>query len=376
MKITILQEKLKQGLSIIERISGKSLTLPILNNVLISAEKNFLNLSSTDLEIGINWWVLAKIEKEGKTTIPAKVFSDFVGLLPNEKVEIESKNNNLFIVCKNYKTQITGISSDDFPIIPKISEGEFISVSPSLFCEGLEYVSDISSQSTARPEISGIFLSFSKKSITIVATDSFRLGEKTINFKKDFKLKKDYSLIIPQKTAKEIINIFSKFNKDLKVYFSSNQIMIEGQMEETNHPQVQLISRIIDGEYPNYKEIIPQESSTKLTVSRQEFLNQIKSAGIFSGKTGEIKIKINKKDNQIEIISQNSETGEYNSKIEGKIEGKNIEISFNYRFLINGISLIKSSEILIEFNGDSSPGVIRPVGDQTFVYIIMPIKLT
>ena len=265
-----------------------------------------------------------------------------------------------------------GISADDFPIIPKISEGEFISVSSKLFCEGLNYVSDLANVNTARPEISGVFLYFKDKSITMAATDSFRLGEKTLNLKKETDLKKDYSLIIPQKTAKEIINTFSNTEKELKIYFSSNQIMIESQLEETKHPQTQLVSRLIDGDYPNYKEIIPQKSSTKITVLKSDFLNQIKSAGIFSGKTSEIKVKINKK--KIEVSSRSSELGEYNSLIEGETEGKDVEISFNYKFLIDGISLVKSSEIILELNGEASPGLIRPVGDQSFIYIIMPIK--
>ncbi len=373
MKIVISQEKIKQGMSIIERISSKSITLPILNNVLLSAEKNFLSLSATDLELGINWWVLSKVEKEGKITVPSKILSNFVDLLPNDKIEIESKKDNLLISSKNYNTQILGTSPEEFPIIPKISEGEYISISPQSFCTGLSYVSDIAGQSTARPEISGIFISFKEKEIVMVATDSFRLAEKVLKVKKN-NLKKEYSLIIPQKTAKEIINIFSSFEKDLKIYFSSNQIMVEGEMTETKHPQAQLISRLIDGEYPNYKEIIPQKSSTTVVLSRLDILNHIKSAGIFSEKTGEVKIRIDKK-KEVEILSESIELGEHKSRIEGEVKGENLEISFNYRFLINGLSLLKSSEVIFEFNGDSSPGIIRAVGDDSFTYVVMPIKI-
>lgn len=374
MKITIPQGKLKQGLGIVEKVSIKSLTLPILNNVLISAEKNFLSLSATDLEVGITWWGLSKIEKEGKITIPAKVLSSFITLLPNEKVELELKKNSLVISCKNYKTQILGISADDFPIIPKVSEEEFVSVSAISFCESLISVSDIATPSTARPEISGVYLSFEKDLITMAATDSFRLGEKTLKTGEGFNLKEGRSLIIPQKTAKEIINTFGDFEEDLKICFSSNQIMVEGKIKETEHPEVQLVSRVVDGEYPNYRDIIPKESSTKITLQKGEFLNQVRSAGIFSGKTGEIKLKVNKKNNSIEVSSQSGEFGEHNSSMQGEVEGKDVGISFNYRFLVDGISSIKSSEIILEFNGESSPGVIRPVGDPSFTYIIMPIK--
>ena len=374
MKLIILQEKLKEGLGIVEKISSKSLTLPILNNILISTEKNFLRLSATDLEVGINWWALGKIEKEGKITVPSRVFSGLINILPNEKVNISVKGSNLLIDCKNQKTQIAGISAEEFPIIPKINEGESVSILASSFCENLSRVTDIASPSTTRPEISGIYLSFQKNLITMVATDSFRLGEQKVFLKNNISLKGNYSLILPQKAAREILNIFTGEEGELKIYFSSNQIMIESSMPETNHPQVQIISRLIEGEYPNYEEIIPQKFTTKITLSRNDFLNQIKGASFFSGKTNEIKIKTDKKKNTIEIYSQNTEAGKYNSLIKAGINGNDTEVSFNYKFLIDGVSSLKDSDILLELNGDSGPGAIKSLKDDTFIYIIMPIR--
>ncbi len=374
MKTTILQEKLKDGLNIVEKISSKSLTLPILNNILISAEKNFLNLSATDLEIGINWWALTKIEKGGKIAIPSRLFFNFVNLLPNKKINIEKENNNLIIECENYKTQIKGFSSEEFPIIPKITEGESISVHGSSFCQGINQVVDIIIPSTAKPEISGVYFLFQKNLITIASTDSFRLGEKKIFFKNYFSLKKDYSLILPQKTAKEIINIFGEKDKELKIYFSPNQIMFESLMEETSHPQIQLSSRLIEGEYPNYQEIIPKKYTTSLRFDKNEFLNQIKSASLFSGKINEVKIKADPKEKKIEIFSQSPEIGNYSSSILGEVKGEPAEISFNHRFLLDGLLNIKSSEIIFGLNGDSGPGVLKPVGDETYIYVVMPIK--
>jgi DNA polymerase-3 subunit beta len=374
MKLLILQEKLKEGLNIIERISSKSLTLPILNNVLISSEKNFLNLAATDLEIGINWWILTKTEKEGKITIPSKIFSSFINLLPNKKITLKTENNNLFIECENYNTQIKGISAEEFPIIPKINEGEFITVNNYVFCQNLGQVADIAVPSTTRPEISGIYFLFQKDLITITATDSFRLGEKKMFLKNNSSLKKDYSLILPQKAAKEIVNIFGGRKGESKIYFSSNQIMIESPMEETDHPQVQFISRLIEGEYPNYQEIIPKKYTSQLILDKGEFLNQIKSASLFSGKVNEIKVKINSKKKSLNIQSQSQEIGEYDSSIPAKIKGDDVEIAFNHRFLLDGILNIKSSEIIFELNGDSGPGVLRPVGDNSYLYVVMPIK--
>ncbi|MBZ9578146.1 DNA polymerase III subunit beta [Patescibacteria group bacterium] len=376
MKLLILQEKLKEGLSVVERVSSKSLTLPILNNILISTEKNFFNLSATDLETGINWWVLTKIEKEGKITIPSHLFSNFISLLPNKKINLEVKNNTLFIECENYKTQIKGLSADEFPIIPKISKEESISIESFPLCQSLNQVTDIVLPSTTRPEISGVYFSFQKNLITIAATDSFRLGEKKIFLKNNSSLKKEYSLILPQKTAKEIVNVFGEKKGELKMYFSPNQVMFEYLMPETPHPQIQLVSRLIEGEYPNYQEIIPKKHTTQLRLDKNEFLNQIKTASLFSGKINEVKIKVEPKEKKIEIFSQSPEIGEYQSSVPGKIKGEPVKISFNHRFLLDGLLNIKSSEILFEFNGDSGPGVLKPVGDETYIYVVMPIKTT
>ena len=180
MKFIILKNKLKEGLNTIERISGKSLTLPILNNILISVEKNFLNLTSTDLEIGINWWSLVKTEQEGKIAIPNKILSSFVNYLPEKPVTLELDNLSLKIECENYQTSIRGTNPDDFPIVPKINKNESVSLKSALFCQGLNQVTDIAGYFSAKPEISGVYFLFQKDMLIMAATDSFRLGEKKI----------------------------------------------------------------------------------------------------------------------------------------------------------------------------------------------------
>ncbi len=376
MKLLIPQEKLKQGLNIVERISSKSLTLPILNNILINTEKNFLSLSATDLEIGVRWWVLSKVEKQGSVTIPSRLLSSFVNLLPNSNIALESKNNNLSVKSDNYKTEIKGLSAEEFPIIPTIIDGESISLDSLAFCRDLNQVADIPVPSTTRPEISGIYFSFQKNTITIAATDSFRLGEKRIFLKNSSSLTKEYSLILPQKTIKEIINIFNEKPGELKMYFSPNQIMFECPMEETSHPQIQIISRLIEGDYPNYKEIIPKKYTTRLVLDRNEFLNQVKTASLFSGKVNEIKIKVEPKSKKVNISSQSSELGDHQSFIAGKVEGEPVEISFNHRFLLDGLQSIKTSEVIFELNNDSGPGVLKSPNDETYLYVVMPIKAT
>jgi len=374
MKISVLQEKLKKGLNITERVSSKSLTLPILNNTLISTDSNFLNLSATDLEIGINWWTLSKTEKEGKIAIPSRLLLSFVNLLPNRQIDISTKDNDLNIECDNYKTKIKGFSSEDFPLIPKVNKEEFISVQASGFCKSLAQLVDIALPSTTRPEISGIYFKFQKDLLTMAATDSFRLGEKKVFLKGEKSISQEYSLILPQKTIREIINIFGEREKDLKIYFSPNQTMFEYLMEEASHPEIQVVSRLIEGEYPNYKEIIPSKFTAQLTLNKEDFVNQIKSASLFSGKVNEVKFKTNAKKNEIEILSQSVDVGDYKSSITGKVEGDDLEISFNHKYLLDGLSNIKSSDVLFELSGDSGPGVLKPVGDDTYLYVIMPIK--
>ncbi|MBL7150186.1 MAG: DNA polymerase III subunit beta [Candidatus Pacebacteria bacterium] len=374
MKLIILQNKLKQGLSVIERASSKSFTLPILRNLLLKAEKNFLELSSTDLEIGIKWWILAKIEKEGKITIPISILSTFINLLPEKPISLAANNQILSVECENYKTKIKGQSSEDFPLIPEISEGISFFLDSFSFCQGLSQIVDIVFPSTVRPEISGIHFLIQKDLIKMAATDSFRLGEKTLFLEKPLPIEKEISLILPQKTAKEIINIFGEKEGELKILVSPNQILFESLMAETSHPQIHLSSKLIEGEYPNYQEIIPKKYETQVVLERQEFLNQIKAASLFSGKINEVKFKIDPKKEIVEISSQNPETGEYHSLLPGKIKGKEEEISFNYRFLNNGLLNIKSSEVIFELNGEVGPGVLKPVGDASYIYVVMPIK--
>lgn len=374
MKIIILLEKLKQGLNIIERIPTKSLSLPILNNVLFSVEKNFLNLSATDLEIGVKWWNLVKTEKEGKIVVPIKVISNILNFLPEKPISLEIKDLILEVECENYKIQVKGFNPEDFPIIPTITEGETVLIKSRDFCQSLNQVVNIASYSTARPEISGIFFLFQKNLIIMTATDSFRLGERKFYLEKPSNLSKDYSFILPQRAAREIINIFGESENDLKIYFSTNQIMFESYLSETSHPQTQLISRLIDGEYPNYQEIIPKKYDTKIILPKNEFINQVKLASLFSGKMSEIKLKIDPKQNKIDFFSQNPDLGEYYSVLNGKIEGKPCEISFNHRFLIEGLLNIKSQEVILELSDSEKPGVIRPKDDPNYLYLVMPIK--
>src|SRR3989344_2136060 len=377
MKLTILQEKLKEGLNLTGRICSKLTTLPILGNILFRAEKNFLILSATDLEIGVKWRALTKIEEEGEVVLPSQTTSSLVGLFPNKPIKINSKNLQVSFECDNYQSNFKSLSPDEFPIIPLNIDGEYLKFPSRNFCQGLSQVVGLTSPSTAKPEISGVYFLFQDNLIKIVATDSFRLGEKIIYLEKKEGTVKNQSLILPQKAARELINIFGELGGDLKIYFSPNQVIFESQMEEANAPQVQFVSRLVEGEFPNYQEIIPKKSETQISLSGKELLNQVKSASVFSGKTNEIKIEVNSKKGTVEISSQSADVGEYKSQIPAKIKGGDVHASFNYRFLIDGllnISPEKEKEVVLELTGQEGPAVLKPQGDQSYLYILMPIK--
>jgi len=374
MNIIILKEKLKKGIDIVEKISHKSLTLPVLQNILFKTEKNFLRLSTTNLESAINWWGLVKIKKQGEICIPTKFLSNFLTFLPNKSINLKIQNFVMDLICDNYETKIKGINPEEFPIIPQLKEGQFIKIDNFTFCQALSQILNIPSSSTARPEISGIYFVFESNLIKMVATDSFRLAEKKLFF--NTKISKKHSLILPQSAAKEVVSVFGEKQGDLNIRFSSNQIMFEYMMNEVDHPQIQFISRLISGEYPNYKEIIPKKYKTQIKIQKKEFLNQIKGASLFSGKINEVKLKISPKSGKVEVFSQSPNLGEYKSFFTSNISGDELSASFNHRFLIDGISEIKKDKLSFELTSEDGPAALKPLGAEDYLYIIMPIKAT
>lgn len=372
MKIEILKESLKSGLLIIERVIGRNISLPILQNVLLEVEDSFLKLTSTDLETTINVWILAKIIKKGRVVVPAKFLSSFISSIPTQKLIIEAKEQNLSIDSEKTKTQIQGYNPEDFPIIPKIKDAQLLQVNGKRFFQGLSQVMDVASSSQTRPEISGIYFSFLKSNLKMAATDSFRLAEKSMELEKS--IKKDHSFILSQRTAKDIVAILENKEEGLILYTSQNQVLFESLMKETEHPSIQITSRLIDGEYPNYQDIIPNKFKTNVVVKKDEFLSQIKTAALFSGKINEVKLLINQEQKTIEIFAKSSDIGESRATIPAKVEGEEVQVSFNYKFLIDGLLNIKSSEVMFDISKEDGPCVLRPVGDASYLYVVMPIK--
>ncbi len=371
MNINIIQNKLKNGLALIGRAISKGNTLPILKNIYIQSHKNYLCLTATDLEIAIKWWTLVNIDEEGDVLLPFDIFYSFINLLPNKKINIKTEKDNIKILCDEYKTEIKGFNASDFPVIPEVKEGKKITLKGKILCDSLIQIVDIPSTSKIKPEISGILFSCKNNELNIVATDTYRLAEKKIIIKEKIK---DFSFILPQRTIKEVINIFKDIESNIEIIFDNNQIVFRVLLEDSEKPYIELTSKVIEGNYPDYEKIIPQEEKTKIIINKDEFINKIKASSVFSSKVKEVFLNISPQNENINIKSNNTDIGSYETEIKGRGDGLDLEVSFNYKFLLDGLLNIKSSEIIFIINEEDKPGVIKPVGKSDYIYVVMPIK--
>ena len=373
MKFSCLQENLIEGLNISSHIAGLNKTsLPILNNILLTAKEGELKISSTNLEIAIEIKIRAKIEKEGSLTVPAQVLNNYVNLLPKQVLKFEVSKNILIISTEKQKAKIKGISSEEFPIIPQIDSKKKCLLKSKELKNALEKTIFAISSSEVRMELSGALFSFknkaNKKELTIVGTDSYRLTEITIPLEKN-DLKEERDVIIPLRTLQEVSKVI-KSDKDnnIELYLSENQILFV-------YEDTEIISRVINGKYPDYKQTIPVNIKTKALINREEFIRIVKSASFFS-KLGvnDVNIKFLPKKNQLVISSVNNQIGENEAVLDADIIGDSNEIIFNYRYLVDGLNNLSNEEISLEIVNDNSPGLIKSVKDKTYLYLIMPIK--
>ena len=366
MKLKCLIHYLKDALTLIEKISGKNLTLPILNSVFISAKKGELKLITTNLEVGIEVKIPAKIEKEGENTIPAKLFCSFLSNLPsNENIQLESSQNNLILSTSNSSTTIKGYSIEDFPTLPSIKEKEnFFSLPVSDFISGLDSVYFAAALSEIKPELASIFITSSKnKHLTFVATDSFRLARKSIPYSFDNFI----PLLIPYKNTLEILRVFEREGGDLKIIPNKNQLFIFSE-------KIKMVSRLTEGIFPDYEEIIPKNFLTDVSTDKNLFNNSLKTAGVFSGKLNEVKIEVIPEKKVLKLQTSHSDFGEHITTLPADISGEKIKIAFNHRYLIDGLRCILSDRIILRFNGENKPLFMTGDKDNSFYYLVMPMK--
>lgn len=371
MKVQILQENLNKGLSIASRLVSTKAQLPILANVLLKANKNNLEISATNLETGIVLRLGAKVEKEGELTIPARVLTELVSSLPTGKVELEAKENSLAISCEGHQASFNGIPATEFPKMPKYSSETLFPLPSEKFLEAINQAAFAAATDEGRPVLTGVLVKLEGKRLSLIATDGYRLSLKTIDL--SVSLEENKSLILPAKTLIEIGRIISedKNQKEavVKIGFTKEQNQVIFVF-----PEMELFSRVIEGEFPDYEKIIPQNLSSKVTIDRENLNRAVKIVSIFARDSSNIvKIKTNK--NYLEISANSPQVGDNKNSLEIKLEGEEGEIAFNYRFLQGFLGAVSSPEVSLEMTGSLNPGVFRGVGDSSLLHIIMPVRL-
>lgn len=373
MKITCTKENLAKALSIVGGIANKNVNLPVLGNILIKADDQKTEIISTNLELAIIVHIRSKVDMPGSFTVPARTLGEFVNLLSEEKVEMELKDNELVITCGRSSTKIKGTTAEEFPVIPSVSTGSgFLFLAQDLK-NGLSQTMSSLAKSEIRPELSGMYFGFNTpyyKGLILAATDSYRLAEKKV---KVLQGDEDFKIIVPGRTTQEIVHILSlaeteEKEKNVRVLVGENQLAL-------HYGNVQMVSRLVEGNYPDYAQIIPKEFKTSATFEVDKIAKEIKMASLFTTVgVNAISCVVESKSGLIKLSSTSSQTGEYSSEIQSDIEGGDNSIMLNYRYVLDGLNNIKSETVVLKVINAESPCLFVPKGDESFLYIVMPIR--
>lgn len=366
MKIECSTEKIKEVLGLVERVTGKNLTLPILESILFIAKDKELILRATNLNIGIEAKIAARVEEEGIIAIKGSTLHSLFLVLDFKEdsiVKLESIKDNLSITTKNNKILLKSVPCDDFPTIPIVKGNEF-SISSKKFIEGLKSVYYSSATSEIKPEIGSVYIYTEDSFLIFVSTDSFRLAEKRIKLKNNISFE---GVLIPFKNIVEIIKIFDEVLEDIKITIQKNQISI-------TTPNIYLNSRIIDGIFPDYKQIIPKESKTDVVVLKQDFLSSLKIANIFSDDFNQVSFIIKPTSKIFEIKSKNINIGENTTVISSALSGEDVLVNFNYKYIVDCFQSIPNDSLNLKLNSNTHAMIISGVGDKSFRYLIMPMN--
>lgn len=366
MKFSCTQENLSEGLSAVSHIATKNTSLPILNNLLIKAEKGGIELSATNLEIGITKKIRGKVEKEGAFSVPARIIAEYLTLIRHDKVTLELEEGAVAIRSENAETRLRGQAVEEFPLIPKVEKKDGITCPGSEFREAVGQVVFAAAVDDARPEISGVLFKISGKTLTLVATDSYRLAERKVTLTKPHQ--NEVTAIVPVRTLQELLRVLGHQDSTVTVFLTANQILFDCD-------DCELVSRLIDGQFPDYQQIIPQNYETKVTAKTNETLQAVKATSLFSRPgINDITLTLDS-GGRLVLQASNAQVGENKQIVNVQQEGRENTIVFNSRYLLDGLTNLQSQEFLLEITNNASPGVLRPISqDEDYLYIIMPIK--
>lgn len=365
MEIECVKDRLNAAVRKTERITGKNLTLPVLSSILIIADKTSIKLRATNLDLGIEIEVPARVKKNGVVAVPGALLANLLsGLYNTDNVHLSVLRDNLVVSTDNNKTLLKCFPWEDFPTIPIVSEGENITIPAEKLVDGLRSVWYAAGMSDMKPEISSVCIHHGETGVFFVATDSFRLAKKNIQLKKN---KEFPPILIPIKNITEILRVFEGVSEDVFVTFNKNQISF-------HYDQVYLTSRLIDGIFPDYQQIIPKQFTTEAVVLKQDLLNTLKLTNVFSNKLNQTHIKISPQNKTLTIETKNADIGENTTIVDGAVTGEGVEALFNHRYLQDCFQSIHKDSVSLRFSGQQKPMIISGVGDQGFIYLVMPMS--
>ncbi len=365
MKIICTQENLKTALSGVGRIVSTSNTLPILSNLLLKTENGLLKISSTNLEIAITTQARCKVEQDGDVTVSGKVIMDLINNMPNKNIVLETLGGEMKIEAENYHTAIKTLPAEEFPLIPRIEGGETLVLDARELKNSLDKVVFAASTNQTQPEISGVMFGLDKTELRIVATDRYRLAEKKITLKSA--VKNAQAVIIPQKTMVELSRVIGSQSGDVEVNLGANQI---GMVFK----DIKIISRLIDGQYPDYEQIIPESFATTSIVPAQALVKALRAAAVFSQSGNSVKFEFSQERQILVVAAESQELGGGTVEIPAAINGPGGQVIFNYHYVLDCLTSLESDNVNFKMINDDSPALMVPEGVGGYIYLVMPIK--
>lgn len=366
MKTECIKEKLTAAVAQAEKIAGKNLTLPVLSCLLLDVGKNSISIKATNLDLGIDITIPSKTQKEGRIAVPASVLASFLNNSQYEShIFLETTDSGLLkITTSQTSTVIKSIPSDDFPLIPDVSREQTFKIKALDFAKGLKSVWYSSSVSSIKPELSSVLVRCDDDTLICAATDSFRLAEKKIKLKNQ---KPFDNILIPFKNVQEIIKILDSAKDEVVFCVTKNQISIA-------FDGVYLTSRVIDGVFPDYRQIIPKENQTEVVALKDDLLQAFKIANIFSDKFNQINMRVEPSQKTFEIKTSNADLGESVNRVDATLKGEDVAVNFNHKYVTDCFSSLGTDSVSLFFNGLNKPLVIKGVGDPSFTYLVMPMN--
>ncbi len=362
MKLQVTQENLSKALNTVGRVANSRNTLPILSNVIIKTVGNRVSIAATNLDIAITHYIGSKVTREGAITVPARLMQDFVGSLPSGVIELSLDEYRLHISTEQYKSVINGISAEEFPVMPAISKGISWNIPGPILKRGLQQIIVAASTDEARPILTGVLLHTVEGKLYAVATDSYRLAEKEL-----MPMKQETSLLIPASAMHDLLRILSDFDDSVEVTHDDQQVLFKVG-------DVELVTRLIEGKYPDYRKLIPVKFATTAKLKRSELVNITKVSSLFARESaGSITINVSEENQEVSIRSIASQLGENTAKASGKVGGDG-DITINSRYLLDALNVIDSDEVSFSFNGKLEASVVKGADSADYLHIIMPLK--